>query len=98
VVSPIFTVGKSAKQIEMSIAVMMNSTLLTNFSTSKPPSVPRNFIRLSEARLQDESSSERYSEQLRTTTPLAMYEWLRGSERLYVVSMPSNSRLTSWAV
>src|SRR4051812_22609841 len=63
VVSPILTVGKSAKQIEMSIAVMMNSTLRTNFSTSKPPSAVRNFIRLSEARLHDESSSDMYSEQ-----------------------------------
>src|SRR3954449_12945006 len=63
VVSPIFTVGKSAKQIEMSIAVMMNSTLLTNFPTSKPPSAVRNFIRFSEARLHDESSSDMYSEQ-----------------------------------
>src|SRR3954471_1711739 len=62
VVSPIFTVGKSAKQIEMSIAVMMNSTLLTNFSTSKPPSALRNFSRFSEARLHDESSSDMYSE------------------------------------
>src|SRR5690242_5094139 len=42
---------------------MMNSTLLTNFSTSKPPSALRNFIRLSEARLHDESSSDMYSEQ-----------------------------------
>src|SRR5689334_21381382 len=62
VVTPIRSVGKSAKQIEMSIAVMMNSTLLTNFSTSKPPSALRNFIRFSEARLQDESSSDMYSE------------------------------------
>src|SRR5919107_327871 len=53
VVTPIFLVGKSAKQIEMSIAVMTYSTLLTNFSTSKPPSALRNFIRFSEARLQD---------------------------------------------
>src|SRR4051794_16144268 len=82
VVTPIFSVGKSAKQIEMSIAVMTNSTLLTNFSTSKPPSALRNFIRFSEARLQDESSRDMYSEQLRTTTPLATYEWFRGSERL----------------
>src|SRR5918997_114075 len=62
VVSPIFSVGKSAKQMEMSIAVMTNSTLLTNFRTSKPPSALRNFIRFSEARLQDESSSDMYSE------------------------------------
>src|ERR1044071_614544 len=46
----------------MSIAVMMNSTLLTNFCTSKPPSDLRNVIRLSEARLHDESSSDMYSE------------------------------------
>src|ERR1044071_7786931 len=47
----------------MSIAVMMHSTLLTNLSTSKPPSALRNFIRLSDARLHDESSSDMYSEQ-----------------------------------
>src|SRR4051795_5748991 len=47
----------------MSIAVMMNSTLLTNCWTSKPPSAERNFIRLSDARLHDESSSDMYSEQ-----------------------------------
>src|ERR1700712_1192422 len=62
VVSPIFGVGKSANAIEISIAVMMNSTDLTNFSVSKPPSSLRNFIRLSDARLQDESSSDMYSE------------------------------------
>src|SRR5215467_8632611 len=94
VVSPIFSVGKSAKQIEMSIAVITNSTDFTNSSASKPPSERRNFIRFSEARLHDELSSDMYSEQFRTTTPLAMYEWLRGSERLYVVSKPSNFR---WA-
>src|SRR3954452_25465906 len=41
---------------------MMNSTLLTNFSTSKPPSALRNFMRFSDARLHDESSSDMYSE------------------------------------
>src|SRR3954452_3141108 len=46
----------------MSIAVMTNSTDLTNFSTSKPPSARRNFIRLSEARLHEELSRCRYSE------------------------------------
>src|SRR3954471_20095764 len=60
---PIFSVGKSANEIEISIAVMMTSTLLTNFSTSNPPSAVRNFIRLSDARLHDESSSDMYSEQ-----------------------------------
>src|SRR4051794_40173004 len=48
--------------MEMSIAVMTNSTLRTNFSISKPPSALRNFIRLREARLHEESSSDMYSE------------------------------------
>src|SRR5919112_6097378 len=61
VVSPIGSVGKSAKQMEMSIAVMMISTLLANFSTSNVPSSRRNFMRLSEARLQEELSSDMYS-------------------------------------
>src|SRR4051794_22118511 len=46
----------------MSIAVMTNSTDLTNFSTSKPPSARMNFIRFSDARLQEELSRCRYSE------------------------------------
>src|SRR6476660_2832323 len=62
VVTPIFSVGKSAKQIEMSIAVMTNSTDLTNLSTWNDPSSLRNFIRFSEARLHEESSRLRYSE------------------------------------
>src|SRR5258706_1301041 len=61
VVSAIFSVGKSAKQIEMSIAVMTSSTDLTNFSTSNEPSAWRNFMRFSEARLHDELSSDMYS-------------------------------------
>src|SRR6201996_5765958 len=59
---PIASVGKSAKQIEMSIAVMMSSTALTNFAPSKTLSSPRNFIRFSEARLQDVLSRLMYSE------------------------------------
>src|ERR1043165_5446567 len=62
VVTPIFSVGKSAKQIEMSIAVMTSSTDLTNISVSKVLSARRNFIRLSEARLHDELSRLMYSE------------------------------------
>src|SRR5690606_31521227 len=57
----ILRVGKSAKQIEMSIAVMTNSTALTNISASKVASSRRNFIRFSDARLHDELSSDRYS-------------------------------------
>ena len=62
VVSPIASVGKSAKQIEMSIAVMISSTALTNFSESNRSSSRRNFIRFSDARLQDELSRCMYSE------------------------------------
>src|SRR3954468_15891516 len=56
------SVGKSAKQMEMSIAVMMNSTALANLTASKVSSSLRNFIRLSDARLHDELSSDMYSE------------------------------------
>src|SRR5690349_15400138 len=62
VVSPIASVGKSAKHIEMSIAVMISSTALTKFSESKVSSSLRNFIRFSDARLQDELSRCMYSE------------------------------------
>src|SRR5688572_22335290 len=65
VVSPIFWVGKSAKQMEMSIAVMTSSTVLTKASTSKDwlpsSSSRRNFIRFSEARLHEELSRCMYS-------------------------------------
>src|SRR4028119_2298754 len=61
VVSPIAAVGKSAKQSEMSIAVMMISTLLANLRASKVPSSRRNVIRFREARLQDELSSDMYA-------------------------------------
>src|ERR1700704_1960976 len=62
VVSPIFAVGNSANEIEMSIAVMTNSTDLTNLSISNEPSSLRNFIRFNEARLHDELSRLMYSE------------------------------------
>ena len=61
VVSPIGSVGKSAKQMEMSIAVMTISTALANCSASNVPSSRRNFIRFSDARLQLELSRCRYS-------------------------------------
>src|SRR3954452_6064323 len=56
------SVGKSAKQIEMSIAVMTNSTALTKVGASKVRSSRRNFSRLSEARLHEELSRWTYSE------------------------------------
>src|SRR3954453_23838908 len=62
VVSPIASVGKSAKQIEMSIAVMISSTACANSSESKVSSSLRNFRRFSEARLHEELSSDMYSE------------------------------------
>src|SRR3954453_12308920 len=61
VVSPIASVGKSAKQIEMSIAVMTSSTTLANVGVSNVSSSRRNFIRLSEAKLQLELSRCMYS-------------------------------------
>src|SRR5919112_3654158 len=63
VVSPMGSVGKSAKQMEMSIAVMTSSTTLANVAPSKDPSSCRNLSRLSEARLHEELSSDMYSEQ-----------------------------------
>src|SRR5688500_9978241 len=63
VVSPIASVGKSAKQIEMSIAVMTSSTTLAKVLASNVSSSDRNFSRFSDARLQDELSSDMYSEQ-----------------------------------
>src|SRR3954453_10687086 len=62
VVSPIASVGKSAKQMEMSIAVITSSTVRVNLATSNVPSARRNFNRLSEARLHDELSRCMYSE------------------------------------
>src|ERR671928_1385287 len=63
VVSPIGSVGKSAKQIEMSMAVMTSSTALTKFLVSNVPSFFRNLSRFSEARLQELLSRLMYSEQ-----------------------------------
>src|SRR3954469_1003769 len=62
VVSPIASVGKSAKQIEMSIAVMTSSTTFANVAASKVSSSRRNFSRFSDARLHEELSSDMYSE------------------------------------
>src|SRR6478752_751200 len=62
VVSPIGSVGKSAKQIEMSIAVMTSSATFWKVTASNVSSSRRNFSRFSEARLQLELSSDMYSE------------------------------------
>src|SRR3954470_16537148 len=62
VVSPIASVGKSAKQMEMSIAVMTSSTALANRSASNVPSGLRNLSRLRLARLHEELSRCKYSE------------------------------------
>ena len=61
---------------------MTNSTARANVGASNVPSSDRNFIRFSEARLHEELSKCMYSEQLATTMPETMYEWLRGSVRL----------------
>src|ERR671932_2097736 len=63
VVFPIGSVGKSAKQIEMSIAVMTSSTAFTKFRLSNVPSSWRNFMRFSDARLHELLSRLMYSEQ-----------------------------------
>ena len=60
-VSAIGSVGKSAKQMEMSIAVMMSSTDLWKRTASNRPSSPRKVRRLSDARLQLELSRCMYS-------------------------------------
>src|SRR5919112_1941078 len=57
------SVGKSAKQIEMSIAVMTSSTAFTKFFESNVPSSFRNFMRFSDARLHELLSRLMYSEQ-----------------------------------
>src|SRR4051794_24304025 len=56
------SVGKSAKQMEMSIAVMTSSVTFWKVSASKVSSSRRNFSRFSDARLQEELSSDMYSE------------------------------------
>src|SRR5215469_17341551 len=56
VISFIFAVGKSAKLIEISIAVTIRSIDRTNFSTRNDPSAARNLTRFSEARLHEELS------------------------------------------
>src|SRR5450756_2113483 len=61
VVSLIASVGKSAKQIEMSIAVTTSSTAFSKVAASKVSSSRRNFIRFNEARLHEELSRCMYS-------------------------------------
>src|SRR6476661_5046050 len=56
------SVGKSAKQIEMSIAVMTSSATFWKVTASNVSSSRRNFSRFSEARLHEELSSDMYSE------------------------------------
>ena len=60
--SPIFSVGKSAKQIEISIAVMTNSTTLAKVTASKLSSSFKNFIKFNDARLHEPLSRCMYSE------------------------------------
>src|SRR6266581_6796003 len=62
VVSVIFFVGKSAKQMEMSIAVITSSVIRSNRATSNVSSGVRNLSRLMLARLHDELSRWTYSE------------------------------------
>jgi len=61
VVVAIFSVGKSAKQMEMSIAVMISSVTFRNRSASNVSSSRRNLSRLMLARLHEELSRWTYS-------------------------------------
>src|SRR5581483_4255559 len=61
VVSPILAVGKSAKLIEISIAVMISCVTFANRAASKVSSSRRNLSRLMLARLQEELSRWTYS-------------------------------------
>ncbi len=56
-------VGYFAFETRISCARIVRSTALRNASASKPPSMVRKCIRLSDARLQAESSRNMYSEQ-----------------------------------
>src|SRR5690625_239373 len=67
--------------MEMSIAVMTSSVSLEKASTSKVSSSRRNFRRLIEARLQEESSSDMYSEhgleaEIRPVSGLVCQSWM----------------------
>src|SRR6266436_5477175 len=61
VVCVILSVGKSAKLMEISIAVMISSVSCPNFSASNVSSACRNFSRLMLARLHEELSRWTYS-------------------------------------
>src|SRR6202050_2987758 len=63
VLPPIFSVGKSANVMEMSIAVMISSDIFANRSASKVSLSRRNLSRLMLARLQEELSERGYSGQ-----------------------------------
>ena len=63
-----------------------------NRSWSNVPSSRRNFIRLMLARLQAESSTNMYSEQLWTTMPLATNVVESGSVRSKTSSSPQGVR------
>ena len=58
----IFSVGKSAKQMEMSIAVMISSVICWNRFDIECVVIARNLSRLMLARLQEELSKWTYSE------------------------------------
>src|ERR1700712_1094996 len=108
VVSPIGSVGKSAKQIEMSIAVMISSTALTKFFESNVPSSLRNFMRFSDARLHELLSRLMYSEHglealIRPVSGLVCQSlivssyWMPGSahSQAALVTLPNRSRAST---
>src|SRR6195952_5593471 len=108
VVSPIGSVGKSAKQIEMSIAVMISSTALTKFLEANVPSSLRNFMRFSDGRLHELLSRLMYSEHglealIRPVSGLVCQSlivssyWMPGSahSQAALVTLPNSSRAST---
>src|ERR1700710_2708808 len=103
------SVGKSAKQIEMSIAVMTSSTDLTKFFVSKVPSALRNFMRFSDARLHELLSRLMYSEHgldalIRPVSGLVCQSlivssyWMPGSAQAQAASVTLRNRSLASAV
>src|SRR3954463_3330368 len=102
------SVGKSAKQMEMSIAVMTSSTTFWKVTASNVSSSRRNFSRLSEARLHELLSSDMYSEQgldavMRPVSGLVCHAlivssyWMPGSAHSHaaLAILPKSSRAST---
>src|ERR1700710_268185 len=103
------SVGKSAKQIEMSIAVMISSTDFTKFLEANVPSSLRNFIRFREARLHELLSRLMYSEHgldalMRPVSGLVCQSlivssyWMPGSAHSHAACVTLRKSSLAWTV